>query len=172
MGLLDILQQYAGNALAPNAQATQHFDEVARGVPQQDLGQGLAAAFRSDSTPPFGQMVGNLFGNYNGQQQAGLLNQLVQSIGPGALAGLGGGVLGRILGGSANANASTVPTITPEQASQLSPADVGAIAAHAEKHDSSIVDMAGQFYAQHPTLVKTLGAVALSAIMGHLSSRR
>ncbi|MDQ6685477.1 MAG: hypothetical protein M3Z16_10135 [Pseudomonadota bacterium] len=170
MGLLDILQQYAGNSPAPNAQATQHFDEVAREVPHQDLGQGLAAAFRSDSTPPFGQMVGNLFGNSNGQQQAGLLNQLIQSIGPGALSTLGGGILGRILGGAATGNAT--PTITPEQASQLSPADVGAIAAHAEKQDPTIVDRVGSFYAQHPTLVKTLGAVALSAIMGHLSSRR
>ena len=169
MGLLDILQQYAGGAGAPNAQASQHFDEVARQVPQQDLGQGLAAAFRSDATPAFGQMVGQLFGNSDPQQRAGLLNQLIQSVGPAAAATLGGGVLGRILGGG---NAGATPTITPEQASQLSPTDVGQIATHAEQHDPTIVDRVGSFYAQHPTLVKTLGAVALSAVMGHLSSRR
>ena len=167
MGLLDILQQYAGNALAPQANVHQHFDEVAPQVSQQDLGTGIAAAFRSDSTPPFGQMVGNLFNNSNPQQRAGLLNQLVQSLGSGGLGSVAGGVLGSLLGTS-----STPAAITPEQASQLSPSDVTAIAAHAEKQDPSIVDRLGSFYAQHPTLVKTLGAVALSAVMGSLSSRR
>lgn len=168
MGLLDILQQYAGGAAAgPQGNVNDHFDEVARQVPQQDLGGGLAAAFRSDATPPFGQMVGSLFGQSNPQQQAGVLGQLVQSLGPGALTGIAGGVLGRMFGGG------QVPaTITPQQASQLSPDDVNAIAAHAQQQDPSIVDRVGAFYAQHPTLVKTLGAVALSAVMGHLSSRR
>ncbi len=166
MGLLDILQQYAGGGAPPSGAVNDHFDEVARQVPQQDLGNGVAAAFRSDATPPFGQMVGSLFGQSNGQQQAGVLNQLIQSIGPGALAGVGGGILGKILGTGQGA------TITPQQASQLSPSDVTAIASHAQQQDPSIVDRLGSFYAQHPTLVKTLGAVALSAVMGHLSSQR
>lgn len=169
MGLLDILQQYAGNNQAPQSDVHQHFDEVAPQVSQQDLGNGIAAAFRSDATPPFGQMVGNLFDRSNPQQQAGVLNQLVQSLGSGGLASVAGGVLGRILG---TGSSSAAPNITPEQASQLSPADVNAIAVHAEKQDPSIVDRVGAFYAQHPTLVKTIGAVALSAVMGQLSSRR
>ena len=168
MGLLDILQQYAGNALAQQqGNVHQHFDEVAPQVSQQDLGSGIASAFRSDATPPFGQMVGNLFNNSNPQQQAGLLNQLVQSLGGGNLSSVAGGVLGSLIGTGA-----TPAAITPEQASQLSPGDVNAIAAHAEKQDPSIVDRVGEFYAQHPTLVKTLGAVALSAVMGSLSQRR
>ena len=167
MGLLDILQQYAGNNQAPQSDVHQHFDEVAPQVSQQDLGNGIAAAFRSDATPPFGQMVGNLFDRSNPQQQAGVLNQLVQSLGAGGLASAAGGILGRILG-----SGSAAPNITPEQASQLSPNDVNAIAVHAEKQDPSIVDRVGAFYAQHPTLVKTLGAIALSAVMGQLSSRR
>ena len=168
MGLLDILQQYAGNAApAATSNVHEHFDQVAPQVPQQDLGNGIAAAFRSDATPPFGQMVGNLFDRSNPQQQAGVLNQLVQSLGAGGIAGVAGGALGKILG-----NGPTPATITPDQASQLSPSDVGAIATHAQTQDPSIVDRVGSFYAQHPTLVKTLGAVALSAVMGHLSSRR
>ncbi|MGZ5187746.1 MAG: hypothetical protein ACXWCU_07495 [Caldimonas sp.] len=170
MGLLDILQQYAGNALAPAGNVESHFDEVAAQVPQRDLGNGIAAAFRSDATPEFGQMIGDLFNQSNPQQQAGLLNQLVQALGPGALSSVAGGALGRILGG---AGTGAVPaTITPEQASQLSPADVGAIASHAEKQDPSIIDRMGSFYSQHPMLVKTLGAIALSAVMGHLQSQR
>ncbi len=167
MGLLDILEQYAGGATAsPPANVNDHFDEVARQVPQQDLGKALGAAFRSDATPPFGQMVGSLFGQSNPQQQAGVLGQLIQSIGPGALSGVAGGILGRILGNQ------TTGTITPQQASQLSPTDVSAIAAHAQQQDPTIVDRIGSFYAQHPTLVKTLGAVALSAVMGHLRASR
>lgn len=167
MSLLDILQQYAGNALAPQGNVHEHFDQVAPQVSTQDLGSSIASAFRSDATPPFGQMVGSLFNNSDPQQQAGLLNQLVQSLGGGNLSSVAGGVLGNLLGTS-----PTPGTITAEQASQLSPGDVNAIAAHAEKQDPSIVDRVGDFYAQHPTLVKTLGAVALSAVMGSLSSRR
>src|SRR5664279_6427227 len=52
-------------------------------------------------------------------QQAGLLNQILQTIGPAAL-GAAGGVLGSILGttSTAAAAAGSVPTITPAQASQ------------------------------------------------------
>ena len=172
MGLMDILQQYAGAAqgAAPQANVSDHFDQVAPQVPKQDLGNAIGAAFRSDATPPFGQMVGSLFGQSNPQQQAGVLNQLVQALGPGALSGVAGGILGRVLGGQGASAA--LPTITPEQASQVSPGDVNAIAEHAQQRDPSITDRLGSFYAAHPTLVKTLGAVALSAVMGHLSSNR
>ena len=168
MGLLDILSQYVNPSSASTGNVMDHFDQVAQQAPQQDLGRGIAAAFRSDSTPAFGQSVGSLFGQSNPQQQTGLLNQLVQSIGPGALSGIAGGVLGRVLGGSMGAG---VPTITPAQASQLSPADVSAIATHAQSQDDSVVDKVGGFYAQHPTLVKSLGAAALAIALGHMHSQ-
>ena len=168
MGLMDILRQYGGPAAGgtPPADVADHFDQVASQVPKQEMGDAIGAAFKSDATPPFGQMVGSLFGQSNPQQQAGVLNQLVRSFGPGALSGMAGGLLGRVLGGQAGAS------ITPQQASQVSASDVSAIATHAQQQDPSIVDRLGSFYAEHPTLVKTLGAVALSAVMGHLSSRR
>ena len=167
MGLLDILQQYAGKAMAPASDTADHFDEVARHASTGDLGAGIAAALRSDATPPFGQLVGNLFGNGSSQQQAGMLNQILQTLGPTALSGVAGGALGRIFGSGG------VPAkITPQQASQLSPAEVSAIAAHAEQQDPSIVDRLGDFYAQHPTLVKTLGAAALGIAMSHMSARQ
>lgn len=168
MGLLDILKQYADpNNLQPD-RVNAHFDEVAQQSNPNDLGGALASAFRSDATPPFGQIVGNLFGNSNPQQRAGILNQIIQSVGAGGLASVAGGVLGQVLG---NAGASgAAPTITPEQASQISPADAAAIAAHAEKQNPSIVDRAGEFYAQHPTLVKSLGAAALAVVLGKMRS--
>jgi hypothetical protein len=166
MGILDILKQYADPASAPAGNVAGHFDQVAQQSSLQDIGNSVAAAFRSDATPPFGQMIGDLFSKSDPSQRAGILNQIVQSIGTGGLASVAGGVLGRVLGPAAASGAT--PQITPEQASQISPADAGALAAHAEKQDSSIIDMAASFYAQHPTLVKSLGAAALAIALGHL----
>ncbi len=101
MGLLDILKQYADPNSVQSDRVGGHFDEVAQQSNPNDLGNGVAAAFRSDATPPFGQMVGDLFGRSDPQQRAGILNQILQSVGPSVLAGLGGGVLGRVLGGGA-----------------------------------------------------------------------
>lgn len=168
MGLLDILNQYTNPSAVPPGNVLQHFDEVAQQAAPQDLGRGIAAAMRSDATPSFGNVVGSLFGQSNPQQQAGVLNQLVQSIGPAALSSVAGGVLGRILGGSSTA---AVPTISPAQASQLSPADVNAIATHAQAQNGSVVDKIGGFYAQHPDLVKSLGAAALAVALGHMRSQ-
>jgi hypothetical protein len=49
---------------------------------------------------------------------------------------------------------------------------VSTIATHAEQQDDSIVDRLSSFYAQHPTLVKTLGVLALSAVMSHMNQQR
>jgi hypothetical protein len=166
VGILDILKQYTDPSSTPTGNVEDHFRQVAQEADPSELGNGIATAFRSDATPPFGQMVGNLFGQSNSQQQAGVLNQLIRSIGPGAMSGVAGGVLGRVLG-----NGGPSSTVTPEQASQISPSDVSAIAEHAQQHDSSIFDKLGSFYSQHPGLVQTLGSVALSIVMRNMSNR-
>lgn len=63
------------------------------------------------------------------------------------------------------------PAVTPEQAQQIAPEQVRELAGQAQKHGPSIIDKASDFYAQHPTLVKSLGAGALALIMSHLSQR-
>ena len=73
----------AAAAPAPDAQA--HFDQVAQAAPKGVIAEGLAAAFRSDRTPAFGQMLSTLFANSNGDQKAGMLNQLFSSVSPGML---------------------------------------------------------------------------------------
>ena len=95
-----------------------------------------------------------------------MLNEILQALGPAAAATAGGGILGRILGST---SASSGDTITPTQAVQVSQSDLSTLAASAQQHDGSIVDRLGTFYAQHPTLVKTLGVVALGAVMSHMS---
>ncbi len=164
MGLLDILKQYAGGATGTQGDVAGHFDEVAQHAAPHDLGSGIAAAMRSDATPSFGQTVGSMFGKSNPEQQAGLLSQLVQAVGPGALSSIAGGALGGLFGAG-----RTPGPITPAQASQVTPDQVTAIATHAEQQDSSIVDKVGGFYAQHPAIVKTLGVAALAVAMSHMN---
>ncbi len=170
MSLMDILKQYAEPSAANAATSPAHFDEAAQSAQPQAIGDGVAAAFRSDQTPPFANMVGQLFGQSNGQQQAGVLNQLLGSINPGLLSGLAGGALGRMLGGARDGGGGApAPTVTPEQASQLTPDQVREIAAHAEQHDPGIVDKVAGFYGQHPQLVKTLGGIALAVVLGKMA---
>ena len=142
-------------------QPEQHFDRVAQQASPDQLGQGITAALRSDQTPPFGQMVGQMFGQANGQQQAGMLNQIIGALGPAALSTIAGGALGNLLGPGQQ-------SITPQQASQLSPQQVQQIATHAEQQQPGIVDQMGRFYADHPTLVKTLGGAALAIAMAKM----
>jgi len=176
MGILDVLQQYRNATTAPDPSATPaHFDEVASAAPPGVFGQGVGDALRSDDTPPFGDMVSQLFGRSDPQQRAGVVNQLLRSLAPGVLASLGGGLLGR-LGGPAQPVTPAVsqgvpPTITPEQAAQLSPTEVRDIAAQAEKHDPSVFDRIGGFYAQHPQLVKTLGQAAMTIALAGVARR-
>ncbi|HEV2912802.1 MAG TPA: hypothetical protein VGX92_05740 [Pyrinomonadaceae bacterium] len=168
--LSGILQQYSG-AQAGQAPGTvdEDFDQLAQAAPQSALADGLAEAFRSNQTPAFGQMVAQLFSNANGQQRAGILNTLISALGPTIAARLfsqGG------LSGLAGLLGSGQSELTPEQASQVPPEAVREIAEHAESKDPSIIDRASNFYAEHPTLVKTLGAAALTIALAKLAERQ
>ncbi len=46
------------------------------------------------------------------------------------------------------------------------------LAQQAARKDPSIVDKAAGFYAQHPTLVKAIGAGALALLMSRVSASR
>ena len=157
MGLMDILNQViaSGNA------SDQHFDQVAQGVPGNVLAAGLAHAFRSDQTPDIGAMVGQMFGNSNGQQQAGMLNQILATLGPAAAASLAGGVLGRMMTPGSS-------QITPAQASQLTPQQVHDVVEHAHQTNPGVADQLAAFYADHASLIKTLGGAALVVAMAKM----
>ena len=156
-----------------SADAEDHFDQVARQASPQVVGQGISDALRSDQTPALGQLVSQVYQNANPNQQAGMLNQILASLPPGALSSLGGGALGGVLGsvlGQLQAGQGA-PQVTPQQASQISPSQVQNIANHAEQHSSSVFDALGNFYAQHPDLVKTLGTAALTVAMAKIAGR-
>ncbi len=164
MGLLDILNQVVSGGMAND----QHIDQVTQNAPPEVLGAGIAEAFRSDQTPDIGSMVGQLFGNSNGQQQAGVLNQILASLGPAAAAAIGGGILGKVM-----APGST--QVSPTEASQLSPQQVQEIVRDANQQQPGLADQLGNFYAQHSGLIKTLGglalAVAATKMKDHLERR-
>ncbi|HMF57124.1 MAG TPA: hypothetical protein VK619_12350 [Pyrinomonadaceae bacterium] len=166
-----LLQQYSGAATG-QAPATAHddFDQVAQHAPQSALADGLAAAFRSDQTPPFENMVGQLFTNGSGEQRAGLLNTVIAAAGPAIVSQMlsrGGsgasGLAGLLAGGQTE--------VTPEQAQQVSPEAAEHLAAEAARHNPSVIDEVSNFYSQHPTLVKTLGAAALAIAISKIAGR-
>jgi hypothetical protein len=158
-------------------EATGHFEQAAQSASPDLLSQGLAAMFRSDDTPPFAQTVGQLFGQASPNQQAGILNQLLSSVGPtvlasllgGAAGGTAGGGLASILGQAAPRDGSAPTPITPEQASALTPDQVTQIASHAEQQNPDIVEQMSAFYAEHAGLIKTLGGAALTVVLAKMA---
>jgi hypothetical protein len=166
MSILDIVRQYAEPNAGSAATSAGHFDQVAQQAAPDEIGKGVSGAFRSAQTPSFGEMVAHLFSNSNGPQQAGLLNELLSSVNPAMLSGIAGGALTRMFGaGTGAAVAPANQSVTPTQASQLTPDQVKEIAAHAERQDPSVIDRVGEFYGQHPDVVKSLGGVALALVL-------
>lgn len=166
-----ILQQYQGAGSNQTPDTVDHdFDQFTQAAPPSALSDGLAAAFRSDQTPPFAQMLGQLFGQSNGPQRASILNTLIATLGPTIMAqilsrgGGGSGLAGILSGGQKE--------ITPEQAEQIPVEAVQQVAEEAEKKDPSVIDQISDVYARQPALVKTLGAAALTIALAKIASRQ
>lgn len=162
-----VLQKYAGTS--QNTEGVEDdFDQTVRSAPPDRIAEGLASAFRSDQTPPFGQMISQLFQNSGGSQKANLLNMLISGAGPGlvsqALSHHGSGLAGLLGSGQAQ--------VTPEQADQIPAGAIEEIATEAERQNPTIVDSLSRFYAENPEIVKGLGAAALGIAMSRLASRR
>jgi hypothetical protein len=170
-----ILQQYSGaSPQSAPAQVHDDFDQFAQAAPPPAVADGLAAAFRDEQTPPFPQMLGQLFGRSDAPQRASILNTLVSTLGPpvvslilsgggGGAAGLGG-LLGGLLGGQQE--------VSHEVARQVPPEAVEQMAHQAEQRDPSVIDQISNIYAEHPQLVKTLGGAALTIALAKIASRQ
>lgn len=156
----NLLSQYLGGG--NQDRAADDFDRVAQSAPRATVAEGVANALRSDQTPPFPQVVSQLFGQSDANGRAGMLNQLLGSLNPAQLSSVAGGVFGKLFGSG---------KVTPEQASQVSPEQVRELAEQAEQQNPGIVDRMSAFYAEHPTLVKAIGAGALALALGHVAQR-
>ena len=164
----NLLKQYTsgGAAAQPAPDVHAHFDQVAQAAPASAIAEGLTAAFKSDKTPAFGQMLSTLFNSSNGEQKAGMLNQLMSSVSPGILTQVlsGAGLAGLVGAGKTQ--------LTPDQAQKLSPEAVQQLATHAQNSNPSVVESASNFYAQHTTLIKTLGGTALTVALAKIAERQ
>jgi hypothetical protein len=156
MGLLDdvkgMLTQYASGT-APSGDAGTHFQQVAQAVDAGTLAQGIAAAMRSSDTPPFAQLVSQLFASGSNDQKLAMLTTLMSSVTPEQRAQLTSLIPG--LGSISSASG----------AAAISPNMIQTLAQHVESHDAGIVDRMSALYAAHPTLVKTLGSAAMMIAM-------
>ncbi len=165
----NLLQQVVGGNVPALADVENHFTQAAQGSDPSLISQGLAAMFHSDQTPPFAQMAGQLFGQANPDQQAGMLNHLLSGIGPEALSALVGGAGGATLAGVLGQLGATNNTVTPDQAAQLTPDQVQQLAEHAQQQNPAIVEHMSGFYAEHSGLIKTLGGAALSIALAKMA---
>lgn len=155
MGLLDTLTQIV-NAASQNSQPQQQQVEELQQAPADVLSQGLREAFDSKHTPSIGNLVGQMFGQSSNQQQAGLINQIIQALGPAAATALAGGVLQKVLKpGSDQVEAADV--------AQLSADEVTSVVNEAQAQRPELSQQLSEFYSQHSGLIKALGGVALLA---------
>lgn len=157
-------QASSGKASEPEVHSA--YDQVSQSMPQGAVEEGLAHAFKSDQTPPFEQMLTEMFSRSSPEQKAGILNRLIAAAGPAGLA-----QLQHVMGGAA-ASTATAASVSPQQAQQVPPETVKTVAQEAARKDPTIMKQAASFYAQHPTLVKSLGVGALALIMSHMNQSR
>jgi hypothetical protein len=168
MDLMGILGSVLGGQQQQNDdQINNAFDQFSQGASRGDMASALMGAFGSNQTPAFGNMLGSMFGNASGDQKAGLLNTILAAAGPALLSQVmsGRGMnLGSLLGGSQQ--------FTPEMAQQVPVEALEDIAAQTGQNESSLIGQVSDFFAEHPTLVKGLGAAAVGVALNHFMNQR
>jgi hypothetical protein len=174
LNLNDLLERYADTDDPQGSD--DDFDQVAQQAPRGVVSEGFAQAFKSDRTPPFPNMLGQMFGRSDPDTRAGILNQLISSLGPQMLSGGGGGALGGslagLLGGLLGGGTGGTPRVTPEQASRVPPEAVEQLAGRAQERDPTVIDRISDFAAEHPGLMKGLGAAAVGIALKHLAGQK
>ena len=157
----ELLTQYAAGA-APAGDAGTHFQQVAQSVDSRTLAHGIATAIRSDQTPPFSQIISQLFASGSSDQRTAMLNTLLSALPAeqrAQISTLIPGLSSVFAGAGSQAGAN------------VSPGAVQQLAEHAEQHDAGIVDKMSALYAGHPTLVRTLGSAAMMIAMRAIAQR-
>ena len=142
MGFIDILNRYAGMEGGwYSPEAALDFDQVAQSAPRAVVSEGLADTFRAEQTPPFPDMVAQLFHHSDSPQRASLLEEI-----DGA-------------------------QVSPDEADAILPHEVREIAERAQQHDPGVIERVSGFYARHPDIVRTLGNAALTLALARMAAR-
>lgn len=161
MSLLDQLGGVLGNLTGGNLndqQAGEHYDQIASQVPQSQLGSIIGPALAGLGGSQVQQSVSNSANQMNPQQRGNMMQTLLGGLGG---AGNMGGILSQL---------GISPSVQNDPQS-ASPEDVGKLAAHAQQNNPDVFHQAMSFYSEHPTLVKALGAAAITGIAHHLSQQ-
>jgi hypothetical protein len=161
MSLLDqlgpMLQQYVGGReAATDADAHAHYDQITAAVPAHELAPSIGPALTTLSPNDLRDRVTASAAEMSAQQRGSMVGSILAGLGPqvtSVLASLG-----------LNASLAQNPAAA-------TPTDAGALAAHVQQERPEIFNQAMAFYAQHPILVKTLGAVAIARIAQQLTRR-
>jgi hypothetical protein len=155
-----LLNQYVQGRGATNRQeARDHYDQISGSVPKDLLGSIIGPALSSLGTEQVKERIFNSATEMDTQQRAGFFQNLLsgfQASGTDPLS-----LLSRL----------GISSTVADDPGLASPEDVAKLAAHAQLTDPSIFDRAMSFYAEHPTLVKVLGTMAVAAIAKQLYNK-
>jgi len=158
----ELLRRYGvGDGASNREEARRHYDQISRAVPEDVLASVIGPAVGSLPSDQIETRVRNSATEMTPQQRGGFLETLLAGLGSQSGGGLQA-VLDRI--GVSPQVAENPQAATPEE--------VGKVAAYAKQERPDVFHQAMGFYAKHPTLVKVLGTLAISAIAKNLFTKR
>ncbi len=167
MARTDILGRYRDARHPPPSAEVEHdFEEIAAEAGPESLEDGIAEAFRSGETPPFEEMVGDLFEHSDAPTRAGLLDNVLAGLSSSSLGTIPGGglaeVMRRYLAGA---------RVAPERAAEIDPRQVRDVVRQARRENPGVLERVSRFYARHPELVRNLGNVAMGIALARMARR-
>lgn len=155
--LAPLLQQYAGGQPAvTEADAHSHYDQIAAAVPAHELATTIGPALTTLSPDEVRNRVSATATQMTPPQRGSLMQTMLAGLGPNVASVL--------------ATLGLDPALA-QNPTQATGADAGALAAHVQQERPEIFNKAMAVYAQHPMLVKMLGAVAIAKIAQRLTQR-
>ena len=162
MALLDQLNGLLNNVIGGNLNEQEvhsHYDQIANAVPPSTLGSVMGPALQSLGADEAQKRIANSAQAMSPEQRGGLMQQLLGGF---ASSGIDvGALLGQL--GVNQSVANDPQSATPDE--------VASVAAHAQSTKPDLFHSAMAFYAAHPTLVKSLGAVVIAQIASHLGRK-
>lgn len=158
-----LLQQHAGHVTAADPDGVgQAFRHVVGEQPHASVALGIAAALRAAETPPFAQMVNQLYVHSDESLRTDLVNLLLDDVSPAMLTALAGSI-GDLMGQNGH------PRLTAEQVAEIAPAQVAEIAAVAEQHNPGILDRVATLFAKQHDVFGALDSATLKVALSHMA---
>ena len=154
-----VMNQFTGSATAPGQDAHAQFEQLSSIVPANLLGSSIGPALGSMATQEVAQHLLSSASAMTPEQRGGLFSTLLSGF-------TSQGTDATSLLSQLGVNPETATN--PEAAT---PEDVAALAAHAHQNAPDIFHKAMEFYAEHPVLVKSMGAIAVGLIVKHFMNK-